>query len=586
MTTTGQIRINEQTSRLALIPITIWNAVMPVARLPPEILAYTFVYCAQRYYDENLDGHTGVPKWVNVSHVCSHWRHVALNCPTLWSYMFVASPRWTDASLIRSKEVPLRIRIDFSLHRETALEFMEQVAPHAERFRECFLGLQILDTKIVFPMLSERSAPLLHTLAITFSHILNQRNEVNVDVEVEYDVFDTTHAVGSHTLFNGDTPALRELHLSDYVTSWCSPTLSGLTVLRLRDLHYSVRPTIAELSAILNRMPGLEQLYLENAIRGGLYDPAALDGEKVHLPRLAHFLITAPFSRLVWFLSSIDIPATAQVRLGCRLETNLNADNFAPFYTFLSRRFGNSENKATRTRSMLATSSAQRRMVIAFSASKRTCGLPRCNTLLHKDCDCNTPLKVEIDWRSQPEHWERLTVGICRSVPLAYLTNLIVNRCRLPSALWSDVLWHLPRLLYIELVGGDFMDILTALLLSFPPLPENADRPTDQPTNKLFAPSLKALYLNGVQVPRNIRCGGSPNMHGRHATLFLAALARRKAAGHGLLHLIINGNFSFGQRELARLEQVVNQVVLQRFARFLPDDKTCEDCKDSEAFEG
>ena len=579
MTTTGQIRINEQTSRLALTPITVWNAVVPVSCLPPEILAYIFVYCAQRCYDENLDGHTGVPEWVNVSHVCSRWRHVALNCPTMWSYMFVASPRWTDVSLIRSKEVPLRIRVDFSLHREMALEFMEQVAPHAERFRECLIDLQILDTKFVLPMLSERSAPLLHTLVITFSHILNQRNEVDVDLEVEYDVFNTTYAVGPHTLFNGDTPALRELHLSDYVTSWCSPTLSGLTVLRLRDLHYSVRPTIAELRVILSRMPDLERLYLENAIRGGLYDPAALDAEKVHLPRLAHFLITAPFSRLLWFLSSIDIPATTQVRLGCRLETNLNADDFAPFYAFLSRRFGNSENEARPIRSMLATGSSHRRLVIAFSASKHTCGLQRCNTLLHEDCGCDTPLKVEIDWRSQPEHWKRLTVGICCSVPLAHLINLIVNHCRLPSALWSDVFWHLQKLLYIELVGGDFLDILTALLLSFPPLPENAARPPDQPTNKLFAPSLEALYLNGVKVPRNIRCGGNPNIHGRHAMLFLAALARRKAAGHGLIHLIINGNFSFSQKELARLEQVVAQVVLHRFARFLPEDESCEDCK-------
>ncbi|KAF8139701.1 hypothetical protein EV363DRAFT_307083 [Boletus edulis] len=36
---------------------------------------------------------------------------------------------------------------------------------------------------------------------------------------------------------------------------------------------------------------------------------------KVHLPRLAYFSIVAPFSRLVWFLSCIDIPATTQVRL-------------------------------------------------------------------------------------------------------------------------------------------------------------------------------------------------------------------------------------------------------------------------------
>jgi hypothetical protein len=41
--------------------------------------------------------------WVNVSYVCRHWRNVALNCATLWTYLFVMSPRWTEELLARSK---------------------------------------------------------------------------------------------------------------------------------------------------------------------------------------------------------------------------------------------------------------------------------------------------------------------------------------------------------------------------------------------------------------------------------------------------------------------------------------------------
>ena len=197
-------------------------------------------------------------------------------------------PHWTDVSLIRSKEVPLRVGVYLSpLHRKTALEFMKWVTPHVERFRECCLDLQSDDAEIVLPMLSSRSAPLLHTLAITLRHSLYYWNEMDVDAEVEFDVDDTTQAVNPHTLFNGDIPALRGLHLRDHLTSWCPPNLGGLTVLRLRNLHYSVRPTMADLRAILNRMPDLELLYLENAIRGGRYNSASLGAGKVHLPRLA-----------------------------------------------------------------------------------------------------------------------------------------------------------------------------------------------------------------------------------------------------------------------------------------------------------
>jgi hypothetical protein len=581
MATICQPRIDHQIFRLALTPVLVWNAVAPVSRLPPEILACIFVYCAQRYYHESWDD-TGVPEWVNVSYVCSRWRRVALNCPTLWSHMFVASPHWTDVSLIRSKEVPLRVGVYFSpLHRKTALEFMGRVTPHAERFRECRLDLQSDDAEIVLPMLSSRSAPLLHTLAITLRHLPYYWNEMDVDAEVEFDVDETTQAVNSHTLFNGDTPALRDLHLRDYLTSWCSPALCGLTVLRLRNLHYSVRPTIAELRAVLNRMPDLELLHLENAIRGGRHNPASLGAGKVHLPRLARLLIVAPFSRLVRFLSCIDIPATTQVRLGCRLETRTNTDDYAPFYAFLSQKSSNCENKATSVapiRTMVVMGNSSRRMFIVFSTSGRTCGRQRCNSSLYNDCDCNTPLKVDVDWRPHTEHWNDLVVGICRSVPLARLRNLILDRCHLPSALWFDIFWHLGELRYIELTSGDLSDILLPLSLSSRPLPENADRPTDQRTSQLFAPSLEELYLNGVKVPRNYRCGGNPSMHGSHVTLFCEALARRRAAGHALILLLINGSFSFSQREVVHLEQVVRAVGVHKCARLLPDDEACGDC--------
>ncbi|KAF8138903.1 hypothetical protein EV363DRAFT_1293195 [Boletus edulis] len=65
-------------------------------------------------------------------------RSVALDCPTLWTYLFVTSPRWTEEFLARSKSTPLKVYV---IMREldslsAALHFVEQVMDHVERIQE------------------------------------------------------------------------------------------------------------------------------------------------------------------------------------------------------------------------------------------------------------------------------------------------------------------------------------------------------------------------------------------------------------------------------------------------------------------
>src|SRR3984885_8964598 len=53
----------------------------PVRRLPPELLGEIFRYCLPQNYHEK-----GAHKAVMLpSHVCKHWRDVALSTPTLWT---------------------------------------------------------------------------------------------------------------------------------------------------------------------------------------------------------------------------------------------------------------------------------------------------------------------------------------------------------------------------------------------------------------------------------------------------------------------------------------------------------------------
>jgi hypothetical protein len=83
------------------------NALSPIGRLPPEILSLVFVFCTS---SDSLS-------WVRVvSHICRHWRGVALSCPSLWSFPVFSHPTWAEEMLQRSKMTPLTVKVSVALN--------------------------------------------------------------------------------------------------------------------------------------------------------------------------------------------------------------------------------------------------------------------------------------------------------------------------------------------------------------------------------------------------------------------------------------------------------------------------------------
>jgi F-box-like len=103
----------------------------PITLVPVEILSEIMCYMPLFYdhdapsnhsLDPNLDPsrrfsrdspiHT--PHWVAVSHVCRHWRRVALKCKALWTWTCVplVSLRWAQRALTLSHLHPITLRIE------------------------------------------------------------------------------------------------------------------------------------------------------------------------------------------------------------------------------------------------------------------------------------------------------------------------------------------------------------------------------------------------------------------------------------------------------------------------------------------
>ncbi|KAF8439395.1 hypothetical protein L210DRAFT_3646144 [Boletus edulis BED1] len=175
---------------------------------------------------------------------------------------------------------------------------------------------------------------------------------------------------------------------------------------------------------------------------------------KVHLPRLAYFSIVAPFSRLAWFLSCIDIPAMTQVRL-----SRVSGRN--PLECEQSRAIqriplGDSVIPRTRKLSVMQSRTGWR-MSIAFSASEHDCSHPMDELGCYEDCDCDIPLKAHVVQEFGTESWYDVVVGICRNVALAHLDNIILGGYH---GRFDDIFGYLGQLQDSELHHDAFLPLL------------------------------------------------------------------------------------------------------------------------------
>ncbi|KAG1842617.1 hypothetical protein F4604DRAFT_1826286 [Suillus subluteus] len=87
------------------------NTLASIFSLPPEILVMTFTYIVEetnfKIHADIITRRSGIPTSMIITHVCRHWRQVALECPSLWTFIDRLSAPWIAIMLERSKEAAL-----------------------------------------------------------------------------------------------------------------------------------------------------------------------------------------------------------------------------------------------------------------------------------------------------------------------------------------------------------------------------------------------------------------------------------------------------------------------------------------------
>lgn len=170
------------------------NALAPISRLPPEILAEIFCFFTSSTWNKEY-GHLA---WIRVTHVCHQWRETALSHPRLWSHINFTKlmPTAMAEVLARAKMAPLHLEADFSKSRMSMAQLdafvrksdlFDILEAHISHTRHLSIRGQLQTA--VERLIS--SAPTLESLSLSHKYL----------------IFSTPHVIIPINLFNSITPA-------------------------------------------------------------------------------------------------------------------------------------------------------------------------------------------------------------------------------------------------------------------------------------------------------------------------------------------------------------------------------------------
>ena len=275
------------------------NAVAPISSLPTEIIA-TIFSTLRLFTAPIVNGKSDYLAWLHVTHVCHHWREIALNNPIFWSHIdFNKIPLAVAAEmLVRAKMAPLNLEAWATNHYQDNawfIGFTKVLQSHVTNLCHLKITPGTVFLRRALKGLSS-PAPTLESLSLTDDFATPSRTTI------------------SQTLFGGIAPRLFSLELHRCNISWKSPLLKGLRYLQIHAPSRHVRPSLADWLDALDQMPQLKNLVLYYA--SPIAPPIPLDVKRtVTLPFLTDLDIAASAGECSLALSHFVLPVLTQLRI-------------------------------------------------------------------------------------------------------------------------------------------------------------------------------------------------------------------------------------------------------------------------------
>ncbi|KAJ7451549.1 hypothetical protein FB451DRAFT_1566079 [Mycena latifolia] len=321
----------------------------PVAALPVELLSRVFVLGADPEADSPFllrpdEDHTPAASadfQLLVSHVCRHWRAVALRVSCLWTSLHFREPAHIargEAFLSRaSTNHPLDILVDtvslddhipgVTLCRDEMRTIFALILPHVARWRAFYLKVRANECKLVARQALSTCGPAPRLETLQLYHFEDYRTAQNLYL--------ATYRAPV-VIFDNVLPALKNVSLIGVNLPWAhAPYLQRLHALELALHPDSIRPPYAAWDAMLRRSPRLRRLRLHySGPRAGesgasricvpaLEELSLTDLDPDHLARLLRTLELPRLATLALDLPDQDFTPAVELMAGVDCAASL-----------------------------------------------------------------------------------------------------------------------------------------------------------------------------------------------------------------------------------------------------------------------
>ncbi|KAI0713414.1 hypothetical protein C8Q76DRAFT_857263 [Earliella scabrosa] len=293
------------------------NASLLVNSLPPELLAHIFATVATGSAWNNAH-------IVRATHVCWHWRTIAIQNPSLWTRLVIHRSVHTDAIaefLRRSGTMPLSftVRVENVAGSPGGMNCILQfVIPNIHRVRALHISIaRGLGSTFYSCLASLHSpAPILEVFSVTIIGVLS----------VWPRTAGPTQAL-ERPLFGGTAPSLRTLTIAEVRPTdlpVLSPDTFNANITTLKLVYNNNLPDLKRLHSLLAACPHLEVLDVT-----GNYPAPPPEDPTVHVlalpPSTRIVSLSSPTPHTIRaLLSSLSLPPTCtiQVRISSAVRVN------------------------------------------------------------------------------------------------------------------------------------------------------------------------------------------------------------------------------------------------------------------------
>lgn len=285
-----------------------WNSMIPISRLPPEILFTIFDIIVE---ESVCDGNDHPRHWCAFSHVCRRWRSIALDCAKLWNCItFDADLDCLSELLSRTKSAELEV--------DVSIPKMRRLKAKKRRFLQDLLKKEIsrisfLHVPLYFKIKDIGRADILETLCL--DGVAGGKGSKSF----------------SSILYGDNAPMLVHLGMIEVHSFVWQPSVyrQKLTTLILKDCSPCKTVPIDDITAALEKLPALKKLELSHSLPPNI-SPSGSTSRVVTMPQLDTVeLHSADMILCANFLSYLDLPVVRRLSVYGNLPVDDPAFQFA-----------------------------------------------------------------------------------------------------------------------------------------------------------------------------------------------------------------------------------------------------------------